>query len=167
MVKLQDDVLTFPTTTTAIAMMVTLQDDDLPWDPLWAYVLGEDDEGRDQVPEKRLSLDFGYRDESRDAGDGAGITRACWPQRRETASSSNRALVRESWQWELDTSSFRMVPERHESYEQHKSYEQHNIAKLACGWRKGHDKGSQNKKPWIGAIWKDRTNPLRYKLLKS
>lgn len=142
------------------------EDGDLPWDPVWAYVLGEDDEGRDQGADKILRLEDDRREESRDTSDGSGNCMIFW-QRRRDSSSSSLALTREKWQWELDTSQFLLDTGRKEFCKQQ------DKAGMIRNWSKCRDKVLQHKKPGdflgIGVIWKDRSrnNKSCYSLLKS
>jgi hypothetical protein len=156
----------------------------LPWDPLWAYVLGENDEDRDQH-----SLDeydgFGgghsRQDESRDAG-GEGLSgggsftappfvgavgggaRKLWQRLKQrdslTSESRDRSdQQRDSWQWELDTSPFQLTSSP--------SMEERRKEELRRSKKESNKKADDSS--WIGAVWRDprRATTPRSMLRKS
>jgi hypothetical protein len=133
------------------------EDRDLPWDPMWAYVLGEDVDDRDHRDDtlRRNTEVFSRRDDSRDTADtasGGRILKKLWKrmERDAPASSSipthSRSVDREEWSWEIDTSQFSLM--RNESD------------------RKSNKTDFSDKKKWmststkkirdsIGTVWKD------------
>jgi hypothetical protein len=140
-------------------------EDGLPWDPLWAYVLGEDDdEDRDRhsmdesdlrPPERRL-------DETRDTSESAATTsnapRTFWKRLRRESSSAggggggggghreSRDEEQETWQWELDTSPFLLTDDTALSSPSRKS--------LSTAKNKEPKKSDDSS--WMGlAVWRD------------
>ena len=96
------------------------EDRELPWDPMWAYVLGEDVDDRDNRDDSaRQNIDmFNRGDERRDNGDtiSAGtILQKLWKRRDRDAPPSSsvpshsRSVDREEWSWEIDTSQFSLM----------------------------------------------------------
>ena len=132
-------------------------DHDLPWDPMWEYVLGEDEmDIRDDHDRRSL---FEYREERRDfqSGEatnavcGSSILKTLFQRRKGNTSSSTvlqnnvRASAREEWQWELDTSPFVLSNNSSKPKDQ-----------------KGNDKAPWSNKrsqdsSWIRSIWRDQS----------
>lgn len=141
------------------------EDEDLPWDPLWAYVLGEDEFERHwHRPQFHESFDVGRHDESRDAGDSGGNRLAVWLRRqRETVATENREEEGEKWQWELDTSTFFLDSSRKRSMFDVRNREDRE-GNAWRSWNKKRDASS-----WIGTIWKDRSTaaPRRLSALRN
>jgi hypothetical protein len=139
-------------------------EDGLPWDPLWAYVLGEDDDEdrdrhsmdeSDQRPPQRRS------DETRDTSESAATTsntsRTFWKRlRRESASMGggggggqreSRDEDQETWQWELDTSPFLLT----DGVASSPSPTRQSLSTVK---RKGAKKSDETS--WMGiAVWRD------------
>ena len=94
-------------------------DRELPWDPMWAYVLGEDIDDRDNREDiSRETTDtVARREESRDTSDassGGTILKKLWNRRERdappsTIPSHSRSVDREVWSWEIDTSQFNLM----------------------------------------------------------
>jgi hypothetical protein len=105
------------------------EDNDFPWDNLWEYLLGEDDDdSRDQRERNRKSLDSGRREASR-CPDETGNHKTFWQRRkRESASNANQG---EGWQLEFDLDT-----------ETNMTSENSNEVGHAVGWRKPSDKES-------------------------
>ena len=144
------------------------QDDDrdLPWDPMWAYVLGDDIDDRDNHDDNtRQNADtFSRGDEARDSGDttsGGTILKKLWKRMERDAPASStlpsysRSVDREEWTWEIDTSQFSLMSSESDRH------------------RKRNDE-SGDKKKWIssstkkirdsiGTAWKDTPSILSRK----
>lgn len=133
------------------------EDRDLPWDPMWAYVLGEDVDDRDNRDDNsRQNTDvFSRRDESRDMDDttaGGTILKKLWKRmERDTPPASSipthsRSVDREEWSWEIDTSQFSLM--RNES--------DRKSNKMDFGDRRKWISTSTKKiRDSIGTVWKD------------
>jgi hypothetical protein len=131
-------------------------DQDLPWDPMWEYVLGEEDEMDDRDDHDRR-FRYSLRDERRDsqlggtstAVCGTGILKTLFQRRKGTPSaippSNARASVREEWRWELDTSPFDLAGESSGQSNQ-KGFEKRLFS----------NKRSQESS-WIKSLWRDQS----------
>lgn len=133
------------------------EDRDLPWDPMWAYVLGEDDDRDNRDDNSRQNTEIVSRgEESRDNGDtisGGTILQKLWKRRERDAPAPSsipthsRSIDREEWSWEIDTSQFSLMsnePDR-------------NMKKSDTGGDKKKWISTSTKKirDSIGTVWKD------------
>lgn len=142
----------------------TDQDEDLPWDPLWAYVLGEDDEeGRDQQVhvDKRRSPDYNGREESRDTGEGLSIRRSFWSRRRRDSAPADCRDddPEEKWQWELDTSTF--------LFDSEKSAKEAGTGKAEVTNGKKQMNKKNEDSSWIGSVWREQKPKIAASLRKT
>jgi hypothetical protein len=132
-------------------------DQDLPWDPMWEYVLGEQDEMDDRDDDERRFL-YSLREDRREsqfggtsnAVCGTGILKTLFQRRKgspSTAITPNnaRGSAREEWQWELDTSPFDLSGESSGQSNQKESEK-----------RLFSSKRSQESS-WIKTIWRDQS----------
>ena len=134
------------------------EDRDLPWDPMWAYVLGEDADDRDKRDDNtRQNTDaYSRGDESRDTGDtisGGTILKKLWNRKAKDAQGSSstpthsRSIDREEWSWEIDTSQFSLI-----SNETNKR----TMKQAVVGDKKKWITTSTKKiRDSIGTVWKD------------
>ena len=133
------------------------EDRDLPWDPMWAYVLGDDADDRDNRDDNtRQTTDIFLRgDDIRDTGDiicGGSMLHKLWRRRGRDAPPSSsipthsRSVDREEWSWEIDTSQFSIMSNESD----------HNVKKTEGGDKKTWITASTKKiRDSIGTVWKD------------
>jgi hypothetical protein len=124
-------------------------DEDLPWDPLWAYVLGEDSDERERRDDNTRRSGQYPREESRDGGEAStGILKTLWQRRKwgsltAPSSTSNGESSGQLWQWELDTSPFVLLDN-----------DSNNDKQKGSDKKTLHAKKSQDSS-WMGTMWKD------------
>jgi hypothetical protein len=157
------------------------EDRDLPWDPMWAYVLGEDMDERDTRNDTTTRNSNSYvdqpcytsSDENRDGGGlGDGIIstgnhmlkKILWQRRKKddmTSTSSTtfssrttRSVDREEWAWEIDTTHFNLMDNESSRNNNNNGNKRNDGNSDRKKWSLPRF-SSQQESSWIGTVWKD------------
>jgi hypothetical protein len=132
------------------------EDRELPWDPMWAYVLGEDNDERDNHDDntRQTEHDTSRGDskrETEEATAGGKILKKLWKRMERDAAPTSRPIPthsrsddKDNWSWEIDTSQFSLMTDDNNTHK-----------KNECGKKKWLPARNPLDTSWIGTVWKD------------